>query len=72
MATSEEIEKEKSRLKKHEERQMKKKKRNHQEMEAIEQDEYFYYIAGYTSGGAAYGITWEEMGLEPFEDEKKE
>lgn len=70
--TLEEIEKEKRRLKKHEERQIKKKNRNHQEMEAIEQNEYFYYIAGYTSGGAAYGITWEEMGLEPFEDEKKE
>ena len=25
-----------------------------------EQDEYFYYIAGYTSGGAPYGITWED------------
>ena len=23
-------------------------------------DEWFYYIAGYTSGGAPYGITWEE------------
>lgn len=26
----------------------------------IESDENFYFIAGYTSGGAAYGITWEE------------
>ena len=25
-----------------------------------EQDNYFYYIAGYTPGGAPYGITWEE------------
>jgi hypothetical protein len=33
------------------------------------QDDRFYYIAGYTSGGAPYGITWEEMGLEPWEDE---
>jgi predicted nucleotidyltransferase len=24
-------------------------------------NEYFYYIAGYTSGGAPFGITWEEM-----------
>ena len=23
-------------------------------------DETFFYIAGYTSGGAPYGITWEE------------
>lgn len=26
----------------------------------IESDEYYYYIVGYTSGGAPYGITWEE------------
>jgi hypothetical protein len=25
-----------------------------------DQNEDFYYIAGYTSGGAPYGITWEE------------
>ncbi len=31
-------------------------------------NEYFYYIAGYTSGGAPFGITWEEMGLELFAD----
>jgi predicted nucleotidyltransferase len=27
----------------------------------INSNEYFYYIVGYTSGGAAFGITWEEM-----------
>ena len=32
-----------------------------------DQDGLFYYIAGYTSGGFPYGITWEEMGLLPFE-----
>jgi hypothetical protein len=26
----------------------------------IESDENFAYIAGYTSGGAPYGVTWEE------------
>ena len=26
----------------------------------------FFYIAGYTSGGAPYGVTWEEMGMEPY------
>lgn len=26
----------------------------------IESDENFYFIAGDTSGGVAYGITWEE------------
>lgn len=25
-----------------------------------ESDEYFYYIAGYTSNGVPFGITWEE------------
>ena len=25
------------------------------------QDERFFFIAGYTSGGAPYGITWDEM-----------
>lgn len=32
------------------------------------QDDRFFYIAGYTSGGAPYGVTWEEMGLEPWEE----
>ena len=34
-----------------------------------DQDETFYYIAGYTSGGAPYGITWEEMGMSPYTEE---
>ena len=34
----------------------------------IERDDRFYFIAGYTSGGAPYGVTWEEMGLEPYEN----
>ena len=33
------------------------------------QNDQFYFIAGYTSGGAPYGVTWEEMGLEPYENE---
>ena len=32
----------------------------------VDQDDRFFYIAGYTSGGAPYGVTWEEMGLEPW------
>ena len=32
------------------------------------QDDNFFYIAGYTSGGAPYGVQWWEMGLEPWED----
>ena len=31
------------------------------------QDDTFYFIAGYTSGGAPYGVQWGEMGLEPWE-----
>ena len=36
--------------------------------EEILQDDRFFFIAGYTSGGAPYGVTWEEMGLKPWED----
>jgi len=32
------------------------------------QDDNFFFIAGYTSGGAPYGVQWWEMGLEPWED----
>ena len=49
-------------------------KRREREQKAIRElherfpdsDDYFYYIAGYTPGGAPYGVTWEEMGLEPW------
>lgn len=30
-------------------------------------DDRFFYIVGYTSGGAPYGVTWEDMGLRPWE-----
>lgn len=46
---------------------MGKKKRNKAKKQSdwendsrIESDENFYFIAGYTSGGVTYGITWEE------------
>jgi hypothetical protein len=29
-----------------------------------DQDDTFFYIAGYTSGGAPYGVTWEDMARE--------
>lgn len=29
-------------------------------------DDTFAFIAGHTSGGAPYGITWEELGIEPY------
>lgn len=50
-------------------------RRKRQEKEAAEwvarhanQNNEFYFIAGYTSGGAPYGVTWKEMGLEPWEE----
>ena len=36
--------------------------------EPLEQDDTFFFIAGYTSGGAPYGDTWEEMGMESWDD----
>lgn len=36
--------------------------------EIVDQDERFFFIAGYTSGGVPYGVTWEEMGLEPWDE----
>ena len=30
-------------------------------------DDRFFFIAGHTSGGAPYGVTWEEMGMDPYE-----
>ena len=45
------------------------KRQNELHSELLEQDDRFYYIAGYTSGGAPYGVTWEEMGLVPWENE---
>ena len=36
--------------------------------EEIYQDDRFFFIAGYTSGGTPYGVTWEEMGLKPWEE----
>ena len=36
-----------------------------------DQDERFAFIAGHTSGGAPYGLTHEELGEEPFNDQKE-
>ncbi len=32
----------------------------------LDQDDQFFYIAGYTSGGFPYGVTWEEAEQEPW------
>ncbi len=49
-------------LKKKKSRQMPRRKRTQKkELEdAVESDETFAFIAGYTPGGAPYGVTWEE------------
>lgn len=38
-----------------------KKKKEVFEDNLFESDDTFAFIAGYTSGGAPYGVTWEEM-----------
>ncbi|UQZ85409.1 hypothetical protein SK3146_04698 [Paenibacillus konkukensis] len=38
----------------------KKKRKDRISTEVLEQDENFYFIAGYTAGGFPYGLTWEE------------
>ncbi len=45
----------------------KKEARDNLTKEEILQDDRFFFIAGYTSGGAPYGVTWEEMGLKLFD-----
>lgn len=44
----------------------KNKRTSHQSESTVlfEQDENFYFIAGYTSGGFPYGVTWEEYEAE--------
>ena len=49
----------------------KKEAREKSTADEILQDDRFFFIAGYTSGGAPYGVTWEEMGMEPWEDLKE-
>ncbi|MEY8519012.1 hypothetical protein AALC25_19385 [Lachnospiraceae bacterium 29-84] len=74
--TKEQIDREKAAVKAYQKLQMAKKAKRKEirEQKKIqkdnpvfheEQDDTFYYIAGYTSGGAPYGVTWEEMGLKP-------
>lgn len=75
LLTKEQIDREKEAVKAyHKIQAAKKEKRRRQRKQKnmpvlhTEQDDTFYYIAGYTSGGAPYGVTWEEMGLEPYEE----
>ena len=43
----------------------------HIEDHAIDSDTVFYYIAGYTCGGAPYGVTWEEFTAQEQRESKK-
>ncbi len=74
--TQEQIDREKAAVKSYQElqRAKKAKRKKNREQKRMQkdisvfhedQDATFYYIAGYTSGGAPYGVTWEEMGLKP-------
>lgn len=33
-----------------------------------EQDDTFFFVAGYTSGGAPYGVTWEQIDRNPYDE----
>ena len=55
-----------------EERRKKKEKKKESKTEnfsVFDSDENFAFIMGYTSGGAAYGITWEEQKKNQEKDE---
>ncbi|WP_343013785.1 hypothetical protein [Blautia obeum] len=55
-------------------RAIRKRKKKRKEAQKLQyhsnqhQNDQFFFIAGYTSGGAPYGVTWEEMGMEPWEN----
>ena len=53
---------------KKQQRRAKKKVKVSQTAGEVYQDDRFSFIAGYTSGGVPYGVTWEEMGLKHWED----
>ena len=71
--TQEQIDREKAAVKAYQELQRAKRKKIREQKRIQkdnpvfheDQDDTFYYIVGYTSGGAPYGVTWEEMGLKP-------
>ena len=48
-----------------------KKQQKEQELFDGFSDERFAFIAGYTEGGAPYGITWEKLGLEPYASDEE-
>lgn len=40
---------------------MKSRKMKYDEETDIDHDDAFYFIAGYTSSGFPYGVTWEQL-----------
>ncbi len=50
------------------ERERRKEKQANEEWVDPDSDGHFFYIAGHTSGGAAFGVTWEEW----YEIQKRE
>lgn len=73
--TPEQIAREKEAVKRHKQHLENRKRKKRLQKAATkqdtwnpDQDDQFFFIAGYTSGGAPYGVTWEQMGLEPAEE----
>lgn len=46
-------------------------KKKYSDDQLFGQDEYFYFIAGYTESGFAYGTTWEEAIADGLVDENR-
>ena len=47
-----------------------KKRKQQDDFDSEWQDDNFYFIAGYTSSGVPYGITWEEAYEKGFEEKE--
>lgn len=47
-------------------RERAKKEQEHMNELYSDSDDTFCFIAGYTDGGVPYGVTWEELGLDPY------
>lgn len=50
---------------------IKRRENKREKLACADSDDTFYYIAGYTSGGAPYGLTWEEAERLDGEDEEQ-
>ncbi|MBR1629917.1 MAG: hypothetical protein IJ679_11745 [Lachnospiraceae bacterium] len=62
-ASARRITQEKARQRKRK-RENKKKKRQDKDVFDDIMDDHFSFIAGYTAGGAPFGTTWEEIGID--------